>query len=141
MWPQMNTDRTKTRIRKFLPICVYLCSSVAQSQGAGQQPAEVSTRDVPVSFKASTNLVMAKQIRDELTVVVGVFDHNGVYVASIQKVADLRLRDETLERWLQQGISVRSSFDVKPGTYLLRLVVRDARGQLMGAQNGVVEIQ
>jgi hypothetical protein len=53
----------------------------------------------------------------------------------------MRLRDETLEGKLQQGITVRTSFDVKPGSYMVRLVVRDAEGQLMSAQNGVVEIQ
>ncbi len=51
----------------------------------------------------------------------------------------MRLRDETLER-LSSGITVRTSFDVKPGTYLVRLVVRDAQGQMMSAQNGAVDI-
>ena len=78
--------------------------------------------------------------RDELTVVTGLFDHNGNYIASLQKNVDLRLIDGNFERWLQSGVSVRSSFDVKPGTYVIRLVVRDAGGQLMAAQNGVVEI-
>jgi hypothetical protein len=49
----------------------------------------------------------------------------------------LRLKDETLER-LGQGITVRTSFDVKPGTYLIRLVVRDAEGQKLSATNGAV---
>jgi hypothetical protein len=35
---------------------------------------------------------------------------------------------------------VRTSFDVKPGSYMIRLVVRDAEGQLMAAENGAVEI-
>jgi len=29
---------------------------------------------------------------------------------------------------------------VKPGSYLVRLVVRDGEGQLMSAENGAVEI-
>jgi hypothetical protein len=37
-------------------------------------------------------------------------------------------------------LTIRSSFDVKPGAYSVRLVVRDAEGQLMSAQNGAVEI-
>jgi hypothetical protein len=35
---------------------------------------------------------------------------------------------------------VKSSFDVKPGTYLVRMVVRDAEGELMAARNGAVTI-
>jgi hypothetical protein len=33
------------------------------------------------------------------------------------------------------------SFDVKPGNYQLRLVVRDAEGQQITALNGAVEVQ
>jgi hypothetical protein len=49
--------------------------------------------------------------------------------------------DANLERWLNSGITVPASFEVKPGAYILRLVVRDSTGQLMAAQNGVVEVQ
>jgi hypothetical protein len=52
----------------------------------------------------------------------------------------MRLKDETLVDRAAQGITVRDQFDVKPGTYLLRLVVRDSEGQQMSAQNGAIEI-
>jgi len=45
-----------------------------------------------------------------------------------------------LENKLRQGINLKTNFDVKPGSYLVRLVVRDAEGQMMSAQNGAVEI-
>jgi hypothetical protein len=35
---------------------------------------------------------------------------------------------------------VKSSFDVKPGSYMVRLVVRDTEGQMMAAANGAVDI-
>jgi hypothetical protein len=35
---------------------------------------------------------------------------------------------------------LKSSFDIKPGTYLVRLVVRDAEGAQMAARNGAVSI-
>jgi hypothetical protein len=75
-----------------------------------------------------------------VTLVYGLFDRNGNYSQGIKKVVELRLKDETLER-LGQGITVRTSFDVKPGTYLIRLVVRDAEGQKLTATNGAVDIQ
>lgn len=77
--------------------------------------------------------------RNDLTVVAALFDRNGNYMMATQKTVEMRLRDETLAR-LNSGITVRSSFDVKPGTYLVRLVVRDAEGQMMSAQNGAVDI-
>ena len=77
---------------------------------------------------------------DEVTVVAGLFDRNGVYATGSQKKIEMRLKDETVEKRLDGGLTIRSSFDVKPGTYSVRLVVRDAEGQLMSAQNGAVEI-
>jgi len=35
---------------------------------------------------------------------------------------------------------VKSSFDVKPGSYVIRMVIRDSEGQLMAAANGTVDI-
>ena len=78
--------------------------------------------------------------RNEVTVVSGIFDRNGNYLQGIRKVVELRLKDETLTR-LDKGVTVRSTFDVKPGTYLVRLVVRDTEGQAISATNNAVEIK
>jgi hypothetical protein len=51
----------------------------------------------------------------------------------------MRLKDETLAR-LSGPITVKTSFDVKPGSYLVRLVVRDTQSQMMAAENGAVDI-
>src|ERR1035438_6896708 len=77
---------------------------------------------------------------NELTIVAGLFDRNGVYASGNQKKIEMRLKDETVEKRLDGGLTIRSSFDVKPGTYSVRLVVRDAEGQLMSARNSAVEI-
>jgi len=74
-----------------------------------------------------------------LTVVASVFDRNGNFVTGIQKVVDMRLRDQTLES-LTSGVTVKTTLDLTPGSYLVRLVVRDSEGQTMSARNGVVEI-
>jgi len=52
----------------------------------------------------------------------------------------MRLRDATLERLSHTGVTVKTSFDVKPGAYLVRLVVRDSQAAQVSAENGVVEI-
>jgi hypothetical protein len=77
---------------------------------------------------------------DILTVLSGVFDRNGNYVTGTQKVVELHLQDPTLEQLLNSGVIVRTNFDVAPGNYVIRLVVRDSEGQNMAARNGVVDI-
>lgn len=77
---------------------------------------------------------------DNVLILSGIFDRNGNYVTGIQKTLELRLLDSTLEKLLNAGITVRTSFDVAPGNYVVRLVVRDSEGQTMAARNGVVEI-
>lgn len=75
-----------------------------------------------------------------LTVVSGIFDRNGILINAIQKTIEMFLKDETFDARRAAGLTVKTSFDVTPGTYAIRLVVRDAEGQLMTAQNGVVQI-
>lgn len=77
---------------------------------------------------------------DELTVVSALFNRNGNLVQGSEKTVTMHLKDETLENKLGSGITVKTSFDVTPGSYLVRLVVRDAEAQLLSAENGAVQI-
>ena len=77
--------------------------------------------------------------RSDLTVVSGLFDRDGTYLTATEKVLVLRLKDETLEDKAGSGVTMKTSFDVKPGSYLVRLIVRDDQGQLT-AENGAIEI-
>jgi hypothetical protein len=77
---------------------------------------------------------------DDITLATVIFDENGNYVAGGEKILEMKLRDATLQRLDRSGITVKSSFDVKPGNYLVRLVVRDKEGELMAARNGAVVI-
>jgi len=52
----------------------------------------------------------------------------------------MRLKDGTYDRLTRTGLTVKSSFNVKPGRYLVRQVVRDSEGAQMAARNGTVEI-
>lgn len=76
-----------------------------------------------------------------LTIVSGMFDRNGNFISGVQKTIDLKLKDATLEKLIASGMSIRTDFTVPPGTYMIRLVVRDTEGQLMSALNGAVQIQ
>jgi VWFA-related protein len=77
---------------------------------------------------------------DDLTLATVIFDENGNYVVGGEKILEMKLRDSTLDKLDRSGITVKSSFDVKPGSYLVRLVVRDKEGEMMAARNGAVVI-
>lgn len=78
--------------------------------------------------------------RNDLTIVSALFDRNGNYLKGEEKIFQMSWKDETLESKLGSGITVKTSFDVKPGTYRVRLIVRDAEGQSMTTENSAVEI-
>ena len=77
---------------------------------------------------------------DSITVVSALFDRNGKVVTGAVKHVDLSLRDESLQHRLAQGLTVRMGLDAKPGSYVVRLVVRELEGQMMSAINGAVDI-
>ena len=77
---------------------------------------------------------------NNLTVVAAIFDRNGNFITGTQKQIDMKLRDETLAKLSRTGVTVRTNFDVKPGDYTVRLVVRDANASQLGAESGAVEI-
>jgi len=77
---------------------------------------------------------------DNLTFVTAMFDQDGHVVSVLQKSVDLNLRDASLERLLQTGMTIQSSIDVKPGTYLVRAIVRDAESGQISSLNRTVEI-
>jgi hypothetical protein len=52
----------------------------------------------------------------------------------------MRLLDKTYERLSNTGLTMKSSFDVKPGKYVVRQVIRDSEGAQMAAKNGSVVI-
>jgi uncharacterized protein (DUF2141 family) len=77
---------------------------------------------------------------DNLTVATAIFDDNGNFVKGGEKTLEMRLLDPTYERVVRTGVTLKSSFDVKPGKYMVRQVVRDSEGAQMAARNGAVDI-
>jgi VWFA-related protein len=77
---------------------------------------------------------------DDVVIVSALFDTNGNYVNSNQKTLQLRVKDEHLGERLKAGVTVQTDYDVKPGAYLVRLVVRDTEGEEIASTNGSVEI-
>jgi VWFA-related protein len=78
--------------------------------------------------------------RDSLVIAMAIFDDNGNLVTGGEKTVQMKLLDSTYNRLSGNGITLKSSFDVKPGSYLVRMVVRDGDGSQMAARNGAVVI-
>ncbi|HKM79512.1 MAG TPA: VWA domain-containing protein [Candidatus Acidoferrum sp.] len=77
---------------------------------------------------------------DNLTVATAVFDENGNFITGGEKIVKMRLFDATFDKLSRTGLTVKSSFEVKPGKYMVRQVVRDSEGAQMAARNGTVII-
>jgi VWFA-related protein len=77
---------------------------------------------------------------DNLVVATVIFDENGNYVTGGEKMLEMRLFDKTFDRLSQTGLVTKSSFELKPGKYMVRQVVRDSEGAQMAAKNGSVVI-
>ena len=117
-------------------IPVELQTQYFKQDQAGARLAVLTHLDVKgVRFRKN-----AGRNNDQLTIVMGIFDENGQFVTGLQKIIDMKLLDNTYERLTRSGLTVKTSFEVKPGTYLVRLVVRDAEGAQMAARNGAVVI-
>src|SRR5579859_6247783 len=77
---------------------------------------------------------------DSLVFVAVLFDRDGKYVMGQEKTLEMRLLDTSMERFARSGITIKFGFDVKPGTYVVRQVVRDAQGAQLSGLSRPVEI-
>jgi VWFA-related protein len=80
-----------------------------------------------------------ERYHDNLKVVMALFDNNGNFLSGMERGITLQLKDTTLAALNKTGIRVKLNFDTKPGTYLVRVVVRESEGAQLGATSqGVV---
>lgn len=73
--------------------------------------------------------------RNDVVVATGVFDSNGLLVDGQMKEVALKLQDATVERLRQKGITFKTVFKVKPGSYIVRSVLRGSEGDQLTAKN------
>jgi VWFA-related protein len=116
-------------------------------------PAEVTAQVEKVSDRESKLTVMihvdVRQLQfrkeadrsvEKLIFHTTLFDRDGKYVAAKEASLDLHLKDATLEKFAQSGINAKTSFQVAPGTYRVREVVRDTESSGTSALNCVVDV-
>lgn len=77
---------------------------------------------------------------DNLSLLVAVFDRDGNYVTSKEETVNLRLSDTWLEQVMSGGLPVTVKLDLKPGSYVVRTVIRESNSQKLGATSGDLEI-
>jgi len=72
---------------------------------------------------------------NDVVLATAVFDDNGQFVDGQMREIALKLKDATVERLSGMGLTIKIAFTVKPGTYLVRSVVRGSEGEQMTAKN------
>ncbi len=78
--------------------------------------------------------------KNSLTIVAAVFDHNGNIVKGVERKLDMNLKDATFEQRINSGVTVRLALNVTPGSYVVRVILRDQEGKMMTARNRTIEI-
>ena len=106
---------------------------------------QLSKRDAQT---ASVSIVVRTDVRgvqfrkengrnlDNLSLLVAVFDRDGNYVTSKEETVNLRLTDAWLQQVMSGGLPVTLKLDLKPGSYVVRTVIRESNSQKLGATSG-----
>ena len=77
---------------------------------------------------------------NDVTFITVIFDRDGKYITGKEKKLLFRLRDTTLAKLTQSGITLKTEFDLKPGTYMVRQIVRDSEAGQLSGMSRTVEI-
>jgi hypothetical protein len=75
-----------------------------------------------------------------LRMITAIFDENGSLVTAGEKDLTLGLDEAQYQRLMQAGLTVNSSFELKPGRYLVRQLIRDTANEETSARNQAIEI-
>ncbi len=107
---------------------------------------KVSDQDAKLSVLTHVDLHLMRFRKEEgrnlnqLKLVTVLFDRDGKYVAGKEKVVDFHLRDVNLQKLASSGITTKTMFDVQPGAYVVRQVVREVEGGQISELSRAVEI-
>jgi len=77
---------------------------------------------------------------DDLTVVFGLFDNRRKYIDATKQVVEIRVTDDRRESAEKSGVTLKERFDVNPGSYMVRVVARDAEGQMMSVGDSTLRV-
>ena len=99
---------------------------------------------VMVTSKVAVNSIRFREgcgkHSDVLRMITAIFDENGIVVAGGEKDLTMDLDVVQYQRLTEAGLTVNSSFDLKPGRYLVRQLIRDTASEETAARNQAIEI-
>jgi VWFA-related protein len=144
---------SETTLAEQAPSAEELQQVVFSLEERHELPAEVSTKVEKLNDQKSTLTVSihvgiaslryrkeADRSVDTLIFNTALFDHAGRRLTGKEGSLELHLKDETLARFSKSGINAKASFEVGPGTYRVREVVRDSEATGMSALNCEVQV-
>lgn len=108
-------------------------------------PSAAETKDLTVLTRLDLASVHFRKEGDQnvntLTFAAGVYSSDGRWITGEQKRFDLKLPDAQLASMRANGVGIHDDFQLKPGKYLIRVVVQDSGEQHFGALNREVDVQ
>jgi hypothetical protein len=108
------------------------------------EPSAGDSKELTVLVKLDLNSVRFRKDGERnvntLIFVAGIYDGNGKWVRGEQRRVDLKLPDAQLQDMRARGVGLRETFQLNPGTYLLREVVQDSEDRHLSAINREVKI-
>jgi VWFA-related protein len=144
---------SETALAEQAPSPDELQQAVYSLEERHELPAEVSTKVEKLNDQKSTLTVSihvgiaalryrkeADRSVDTLIFNTALFDHDGKHLTGKEGSLELHLKDETLEKFSKSGINAKTSFEVGPGTYRVREVVRDSEATGIAALNCEVQV-
>jgi hypothetical protein len=78
---------------------------------------------------------------DRLIYITALFDTQGHFLAGVEGIMDMRLKEPTLTQLLRYGANAQLSMQAPPGSYRLREVIQEVVGGHFATITQPVEIQ
>jgi VWFA-related protein len=82
-----------------------------------------------------------KRHKERVIFITALFDMQGHYLAGIEGVMDLNLKDATHAQIARDGVNAKATLQAPPGTYRLREVMQEVVGGRIAASSQTVEIR
>lgn len=97
-----------------------------------------------VTSKLAVNSIRFREVggkrSDVLRMITAIFDENGNVVTAGEKHLTMDLNEEQYHQLMQVGLTVNSNFDLKPGRYLVRQLIKDTASDETSARNQTLDI-
>jgi len=114
-------------------------------EAAVMPPSPKNQNKVTISYAISPHSLQIKRGDDglehaDLECVVQAYNEKGKPVNSVLSTAQAAMKPETYEKVLKSGFPCRTQLELQPGSYQLRMAVRDSHTGLIGTSDGKVTV-